>query len=88
MLKYANIKIGIKGRCSYKSRFDYYKPALSSKIAYLQNKNPTWKVSNFDCDYTYVENKCLHSFVHIEKVPLFLEICKDCESDYCTLTIK
>lgn len=88
MLNYANIKIGIKEHHSYKSRFNYYKPALSSKVAYLQNKTPTWKVSDFDCDYTFVENKCLHSLVRVENIPFFIEICKDCESDYCTLTIK
>jgi hypothetical protein len=88
MLKYAKVNIGIKGNCSYKTRFNYYKPTLLSKMAYLQNKKPAQKVSNFDCDYTYIDNKCLYTIILIDNVPLLLQICKDCEHDYCTLTVK
>lgn len=88
MLKYATVKIGYKGKGSFKSRYNYYKPALSSKVAYLQNTKALGTASNFDCDVTEVKNNCLSSFVLIEDIPLNIEICKNCEKNYCKLIIK
>ena len=86
MLKYARVKIEIKGNCSYKKRFNFYKPALSSKVASLDNKHPSGQVSNFDCDYTYVKQNCLYSFIYVENVPMFLQMCTHCKCDNCIIT--
>ena len=85
MLKYAKVYIGYKGNYSYKKRFDYYKPALSSKVAFLNKTRATGNVSNFDCDVTQINDNCLTSFVYIEDTPMFIEICKNCEVDYCSI---
>ena len=88
MLKYATVKIGYKGKASFKSRYNYYKPALSSKIAYLKNASATGSASNFDCDVMEITGNCLSSFVLIEDVPLNIEICKKCSRDYCKFSVK
>ena len=87
MLKYATIKIGYKGTASFKSRYNYYKPVLSSRIAHLTKVKATGYVSNFDCDFTEIKNDCLFSVVNIEDVPLNIEICKKCKTNYCKLII-
>ena len=87
MLRYAKIKIGYNGNISYKSKFNQYKQSLSSKVAYISKKNPSWKVSNFDCDCTEIIDNCLHTFVIIEDTPMFLEICK-CDDEFCSITVK
>ena len=87
MLKYATIKIGFTGNMSYKKKFNEYKKPLASKVAFLKNKQVTFAVSNFDCDYTYKIDNCVISTVLIENVIFYLEICKE-NNDYCKITIK
>tara|TARA_B110000977_G_scaffold191571_1_gene263890 strand:+ start:8163 stop:8387 length:225 start_codon:yes stop_codon:yes gene_type:complete len=70
MLKFATIKINIKNKGSFKS----FKPALSSKVAFLCNKQATGIVSNLDCDYTHFEKNILHSVIIVEDIPMMIEI--------------
>ena len=88
MLKYATIKIGIKGNTSFKARYNHYKPVLCSKLAYLKKSKATGQFSSFDCDFTEVQNNCLNSFVYIEQIPLNIEICKNCQRNYCKLFVR
>lgn len=88
MFKIAKIKIGVKGNGNYKTIFNSYKPKLSYAVAHLCNKEHTGKVSNFDADYTYLEEKCLHSYVLVEDIPMLLEICKECDENFYKITLK
>ena len=75
MLKYGKIKLFCKkDKCRFQF-FNSYKSSLSSKVAYLQNNNNERKVSNLDCDFTTIDNKCILSFIHVNDIPMNIEIC-------------
>lgn len=83
MLRHAKIKIGYCGR-SFKKVFNKYKKPLASRVAFLNNKNVEYNVSNFDCDYTHKKDNCIISYISVEEIPFFLEICKN-DKDYCII---
>ena len=88
MLHYANIKICSTRKTTFEKSYKAFSKSLCMKVAYLQRTKPMFKASRFDVDYTYSDNTCLHSIVMIENVPFFLEVCNDCDEEFCTLTVR
>ena len=88
MLRHATIKIRVRGNASYKKKYDYYKQSLCSKVSSLNKSQMLHKASKFDVDVTYVQDDCLYSYVHIEDIPMYLEICKNSSEESCKLFLK
>jgi len=87
MLKYGKIKLFCKHNKSRVKFFNSYKPSLSSKVANLTKYRGKKSVSNLDCDITTIKDKCILSFIHVNDVPMTIEICHS-EFERCEIELK
>ena len=88
MLKYATFKLGSTSQISHKKLFSMHKSSMCNKISYLNKSSPLYAIGKFDCDYTMKYDNCTFSMTTVENIPIFLEICTNCNSDYCKLIVK